>query len=161
MKSLTYSLLLIAILCGYSASGQIGINTTMPISTLDANGNVSFGVRQIGNGGTDQASAVPIDDIANDDVGYIIGLNPSPGNTTYLLPDAQLLPGRTYILRNNSASETLIIYTENDVNIEIIRNNEIGNATNPSTITMNNTGNTKTIYVYSDGFNWMYGNFGF
>ncbi|MDT8347757.1 MAG: hypothetical protein RQ756_08130 [Flavobacteriaceae bacterium] len=127
---------------------QVGINTIAPQSMLDVNGNVSFKVVNL-NGGPG-GSATPIDD------GYFISLVPSAGNTEFILPDASTVPGRMYILRNISTSDNAQLFSNGG---QFFANNSINSA--PAQINLATTGNTKTMYFYSDGVNWIYGQYGF
>lgn len=126
----------------------VGINTTEPKSTLDINGNVSFKVETLDGGSA--GSATPIDD------GYFISLIPQGGSPEFLLPNASLVPGRMYILRNISNTETAQIFSAGGA---FFANNSSGTTAPP--VDLVNSGNTKTLYFYSDGTNWIYGKYGF
>lgn len=144
MNFLLKSIFLISILfsCQFAVS-QVGINTILPLSTLDINGNLSIKVVNL-NGGP-SGSATPIND------GIYISLTPSTGNQEFLLPNATLFPGRTYFLRNVS----------NSVNAQIF---SIGgnffskdsNTATPTPLTLNSNSLTKSLFIISDGFNWTY-----
>jgi len=100
MKKVVFILFLLTNAFGFS---QVGIATATPKSMLDINGNVSFKVVSL-NGGLG-GSATHIDD------GYYINLSPTAGNVEFILPNAVSYPGRMYILRNITDSETAIIYS--------------------------------------------------
>jgi len=149
MKKIIFILFLLTGAFGFS---QVGIATATPKSMLDINGNVSYKVVSL-NGGPGGA-ATPIDD------GYYINLTPTAGNVEFILPDATLFPGRMYVLRNITNSETAIVYSfggtffagDNRISegsISLVPGD--GNASNsfPS----------KTLTVISDGVNWTYGYF--
>ena len=143
---------------------QVGIGTTSPQSTLDINGNVSFKVVSL-NGGPG-GSATVIDD------GYYISLTPTSGSVEFILPDATLFPGRAYILRNISNTETAVIYTfgSNPApsgGVEFFPGDSrtsLG-AQIPVNMLPDASGSggarTKTLMYISDGSNWTYGALGF
>ena len=138
---------------GYALS-QVGINTETPLSMLDINGNLSLKVVTL-NGGPGGA-ATPIND------GIYINLNPTAGNVEFILPDAELVPGRIYILRNISDAHDAQIYSFGG---QFFAGNRNDNTATP--IIMNNVGGfnessvTKTLIFISDGINWTYGHLGF
>ena len=132
---------------------QVGIGTTDPKSTLDVNGNLSLKVVSL-NGGPG-GSATPIDD------GVYINLTPTPGNVEFILPNAASFPGRIYILRNITDTETAQIYSFGGSFFP-------GDARTATTAPINMlpdsgaTGGvrTKTLIFVSDGANWTYGHLG-
>lgn len=155
MNQLKLVMILIAAFCAVDFGfAQVGINTTMPLSTLDINGNLN--VKEIGlinvnvvgsatfNGGP-PGSATPIND------GVYISLTPTAGNDEFILPNAVNVPGRIYVLRNISNAVNAKIYT-------------FGGglyAKDSSTVTgapLNMPFNAamKTVIVISDGVNWTY-----
>lgn len=137
--------------------GQVGIGTAIPLSTLDINGNVSFKVVDLD--GSNFANKTPIND------GFYLNLRPNNGGANngndFILPNATLVPGRMYILRNVKNCDDAYIYSAGGLMFT-------GNSrtASGSPITMNadcpNTGAvTKTLMFISDGTNWTYGPFGF
>jgi hypothetical protein len=158
---------LVLILCiafSISISAQIdgvGINTTDPKSTLDINGNLSLKVVDL-NGGAPNA-ATPIDD------GTYINLTPTSGSPEFILPDATTVPGRIYILRNISDTESAIIYSFGFVagvgnGVEFYSGDSRASSKSVTmTADSNNNGGdpTKTLIFISDGSNWTYGSLGF
>ncbi len=141
-------------MCYSFGFGQVGISTTDPKSTLDINGNVSFKVVHL-NGGPG-GSATAISD------GYYINLTPTTGNVEFIMPDASLFPGRMYILRNISDTETAQIYSFGG---QFFPGDSRVATTTPINMTPDTAGDgadiTKTLVIISDGMNWTYGSFGF
>ncbi|GAB5565503.1 MAG: hypothetical protein Wins2KO_25660 [Winogradskyella sp.] len=136
-----------------TVNAQVGVNTTEPKSTLDINGNLSLKVVSL-NGGP-SGTATPIDD------GVYINLTPTSGNAEFILPDATQLPGRIYILRNVSDTETAQIYS----NGGSLFSGDSRVATGaPVNMTADTAGDgndpTKTLIFISDGANWTYGALG-
>lgn len=137
-------------LCGIMMSAQVGINTTMPLSTLDINGTLS--VKTIGipvalNGGA-PFNATPIND------GVYISLTPTAGATEFLIPDPSAVPGRIYILRNisNSVAATLYMAVARKF---FPKDSSTGSADyGPISMPANAAG--KTLILISDGANWTY-----
>lgn len=109
MKTIITTLMFLVILCGFS---QVGINTDSPLSMLDIYGNLSLKVVTI-NGGP-ASGATPIDD------GIYINLNPTSGNVEFILPDASIVPGRIYILRNISDAHDAQIYSFGGAFLQVI-----------------------------------------
>ena len=105
MKSKIYpSFIFLAFLFVSSFSfSQVGINTTNPLSTLDINGNLSVKVVSLNGGPAFGATLI------ND--GVYINLTPTTGNRQFYLNDPATTPGRVYILRNITDSETAELYT--------------------------------------------------
>lgn len=125
---------------------QIGINTTIPLSTLDINGNLSVKVVNLtGNGTGSGGSSVLIND------GVYISLNPSVTDDKFALPNATLFPGRMYIIRNVNNSITAQLITVSGLLFP-------KNSTTGSTNIYMYEGNLRTITVISDGLNWTYFN---
>jgi hypothetical protein len=147
--------LIVCVAFSVSISAQIdgvGINTTDPKSTLDINGNLSLKVVSL-NGGP-SGTPTEIDD------GTYINVTPTSGNADFELPDPRLVPGRIYILRNITNTQTAFILTKGGVEFFA------GDSTNGSTVVDMQTalgiGNeTKTLNFISDGSNWTYGSLGF
>lgn len=132
----------------------VGINTTNPMSTLDINGNLSLKV--VDYSGGPGGSATPISD------GIYLNLTPTAGNVEFLLPDATMLPGRIYILRNISDTVTAQIYSSGGGFFSGNSRVATGAPLNmdpdaPGT----GSSNTKTLIFISDGSNWTYGHLGF
>ncbi|WP_395054880.1 hypothetical protein [Flavobacterium sp.] len=140
MKFLYYFLIL---LVSQFAVSQVGINTLLPQSTLDVNGNLSIKVVNLLGGAS--GSATPIND------GIYISVTPTGGNQEFLLPNATLFPGRTYIIRNVSNSVNAQIYSIGGSFFS-----KDSNTATPSPLVMNSNSITKTLFIISDGFNWTY-----
>ncbi|MEZ4803573.1 MAG: hypothetical protein R2797_12445 [Gelidibacter sp.] len=153
-KLILYSLAMSLSVC----FGQVGIGTITPLSTLDINGNVSFKVVNLD--GRNFANKTPIND------GFYLNLRPNNGaannGNDFELPNAVLVPGRMYILRNVKNCDDAYIYS---LGPSLIFAGNSRTAT-PQPITMGadcaNTGSaTKTLIFISDGANWTYGQLGF
>ncbi|REG89790.1 hypothetical protein [Winogradskyella sediminis] len=160
MKSIIIAIFILFI---NTAFAQVGINTTDPKSTLDINGNLSVKVVEY-NGGPGWA-ATPIDD------GVYINLVPTASNVEFILPDASLVPGRIYILRNISDAENAVIYTfgadaTSGAGVEFYRGDgrnsqgPLGSVIMTADIDNNGGDITKTLIFISDGANWTYGHIG-
>lgn len=121
--------------------GQVGINTTAPLSTLDVNGNLSLKTVVL------VGSALP----TLIDNGVYISLQPLATDQEFRLPNAESFPGRVYILRNIQNSITA-------------RLTSAGGLLFPKNSTTGNTdvymyeGNNRSLIVVSDGVNWTYFN---
>lgn len=124
-----------------STSAQVGINTNLPMSTLDVNGNLSVKVVNL-NG---SAVATPIDD------GIYISLNPLANDQVFNLPNPTTYPGRTYILRNVNNTYTAALTTSAGLLFP-------KGSTTGSAIVYMYENNNRTLFVMSDGFNWTYFN---
>ncbi|TPV31857.1 hypothetical protein FJ651_13630 [Paucihalobacter ruber] len=157
MKTTISVLLFFVTFCGFS---QVGINTDTPLSMLDINGNLSLKVVTL-NGGS-QNNATPIND------GIYINLIPTVNNLEFILPDADAVPGRIYILRNITNNLNAEIYSFDGGFFS-------GDSRLATTISVtdltprvimapdadNNGGDiTKTLIFISDGNNWTYGRLG-
>lgn len=124
---------------GPSSSGGVGINTTNPLSTLDVNGTLSLKtVVLIGT-----SSPVTIDD------GIYVSINPQGTNQEFQLPNATTYPGRIYLIRNISNSNTAKLITSGGLLFP-------KNSTTGSTEIYMYENNFRTIIVISDGLNWTY-----
>lgn len=155
MKQLKLLLLLLTAICAVNFGfAQVGINTTNPLSTLDINGNLN--VKEIGianalvpgsaplTGGT-FASKTNISD------GVYISLTPTSGSADFQLPNAALVPGRIYIVRNISNTQSAFIYS---LGGNFFATNS--NTLTPAPLTMLSNAVTKTMMFISDGANWTY-----
>ena len=140
------------------AVSQVGIGTTTPLSTLDINGNVSFKVVDLDGGNFSNKTKI------ND--GFYLNLRPNNGapnnGNDFELPDAALVPGRMYIIRNVRNCDDAYIYSEAP-SLMFAGNSRTASA---QPILMGSdcaqTGSvTKTLMIISDGDNWTYGHFGF
>lgn len=137
------------LLCGLApqADAQVGINTSTPLSTLDLNGNLSLkaiGVSPTFNGGP-PGNATIIND------GVYISLTPTAGNVEFILPNAALVPGRIYILRNISNSVTAQLYSFGGQFFA-----KDSNTATAAPLNMPPNALLKTAIVISDGANWTY-----
>ena len=136
------------IMCFFSINsfGQVGINTTTPLSTLDINGNLSVKVVSLNGGPAFGATLI------ND--GVYVNLTPTPGNLQFYLDDPATTPGRIYILRNITDFETAELYTAGGKRF-FNKTTNVGSAVNgPIFLPPNSVG--KSIIIVSDGVNWTY-----
>ena len=119
---------------------QVGINTTNPLSTIDINGNLSVKTFiMIGS-----ATPTTIND------GFYLSLNPQAADQEFILPSPIFFPGRMYILRNISDTNTAKLTTP--VGLLFGKGKTTGGATSIYMYDDNN----RTITVISDGLNWTY-----
>lgn len=161
MKSFIAIIGLLLTLSLNAQTDGVGINTTDPQSTLDINGNLSLKVVSL-NGGPG-GSATQVDD------GTYINLTPTSGNVEFILPDATLFPGRIYIMRNVSDSETAVIYSFGFVagvgnGVEFYAGDSRASSKSVSMtadVAADGGDRTKTLIFVSDGSNWTYGHLGF
>jgi hypothetical protein len=117
---------------------QVGINTVMPLSTLDINGNLSVKTLTL----IGSSSVTSISD------GVYLSLSPQATDQEFQLPSPITYPGRVYIVRNisntNTAKLTTIAgnfffkgYTTGGVNTIYMYDNHY-----------------RTMIIISDGSNW-------
>lgn len=142
------------ILCGLFfqiGKAQVGINTVMPLSTLDINGNLSvktIGIPAAFVGGSSGNAKAIVD-------GVYISLTPVAtsgiNGPEFILPNAVTYPGRTYILRNISNSVNALIYTLGGA---LFAKDSATLTALPLTLPFNSA--LKTVIVISDGANWTY-----
>jgi|GEM_PF-2587048 len=105
------------------------------------------------NGGPGGA-ATPVGD------SYYVRLNPTLGSTQFLLPDPTTVPGRTYILYNTNTTIAAEVYRDGAATPG--NRFQASDSNTPiASITLDTIGNTKTLQVFSDGVNWVYGSWGF
>jgi len=121
----------------FTISAQVGINTILPMSTLDINGNLS--VKVVNLLGT--AAPTQINE------GIYISIDPQAANQVFNLPNPTLLPGRTYIIRNVNNTNTAALTTT--AGLLFFK----GTTTGTAAIYMYEN-NNRTLFVMSDGFNW-------
>ena len=141
MNFLVKSVFLISILfLSQFALSQVGINTLLPLSTLDINGNLSVkAITLIGSNATTQ-----IDD------GVYISLNPQANNHVFNIPNAVSFPGRIYILRNINDTNTADISSSGGLFFYKDTTVEANNTTHKIYLYQGN----RTVFVMSDGSNW-------
>jgi hypothetical protein len=120
---------------------QVGINTALPLSTLDINGNLSLKVTILIGSGS----------ITSIDNGVYISINPQATDQEFRLPSAVNFPGRIYIIRNISNVNTAKLTSASGMLFP--KNSTVG-----STEIYMYEGNLRTITVISDGFNWTFMN---
>ena len=136
-----------------SAFAQVGVGTTDPKSTLDINGNLSIKVVSLNGGPSGGARAI--------DDGVYINLTPTPGNADFELPDPTTVPGRIYILRNITDTETAYILTQGTGVLFFAGDSTAGTGVVNMTTSIGGGNATKTLIFISDGSNWTYGKLGF
>lgn len=83
--------------------------------------------------------------------GFVISVTPTINNARAKLPDPATVPGRDYVVRNTSATLTVVLETINASFIQGIATTTTG------TITLPNTGVRKTVHVFSNGTQWIWG----
>lgn len=123
---------------------QVGINTIVPLSTLDINGNLSVKVvNLVGNGTGSGGSAVLIND------GVYISINPATTDDKFELPNPVSFPGRVYVIRNinNTVTAQLTVAA----GMLFPKDSTVGS----SQIYMYE-GNLRSVIAISDGINWTY-----
>lgn len=141
--------LVLTLVFGLALNAQVGINTDTPLSTLDINGNLSVKHISLTGAGTPTL----IDD------GVYISISTTAAGQRFQLPDATLVPGRVYILRNVTNVHDAIIETAG-AGVEFFAGNNSTSGTATVTLQGTNT-STKTLIFISDGSNWTYGMLGF
>ena len=145
MNKVLRLIFLIAISCvsqfGFS---QVGINTILPLSTLDINGNLS--VKTITLVGSNTPTQI------ND--GFNISLNPQMNDQVFNLPDAVLFPGRIYMLRNINDNNTAAVSTSGGLLFYKGRTVEADNVNHKIYLYDSTLGGNRTVFVISDGINW-------
>ena len=139
MRILKQSFLFILLFCvcqnGFS---QVGINTATPLSTLDINGNLSVKVVVL----TGSASITNISD------GVYLSLSPQATDQEFKLPSPIDYPGRVYILRNISNTNTAkLTTTAGNFFFKGLTSGGV------NTIYMYDN-HYRTILIVSDGSNW-------
>jgi hypothetical protein len=147
-------IVLMAIFCLENGFSQVGINTTTPLSTLDINGNLNVKEIGIANAlvpGSGPLNGGPFAAKTNINDGVYISLTPTPGAADFQLPNATLVPGRIYILRNISNTQNAFIYS---LGGQFFATNT--NAATSAPLTMQSNAVTKTMMFISDGANWTY-----
>lgn len=160
MNNLKQILLLMVFGCFFqSGFSQVGINTTTPLSTLDVNGNLS--VKEIGivnskiTGSAVFTGGSPSNRRLIDD-GVYISLSPvstsGSDGPDFILPNAVDVPGRIYVLRNISNSQTAYLFSTSPSNL--FAKDSSGATSQP--ISMPPNALFKTLILISDGENWTY-----
>lgn len=140
-------------LCGltFTVSGQVGINTITPLSTLDINGNLS--VKTLGISTAMVGGAPSMATAIND--GVYLSLTPvatsGSSGPEFYLPNAASYPGRIYILRNISNSVNAQIYTAGGLLFA-----KDSNTATTAPLVLPANAQMKTVIVISDGLNWTY-----
>lgn len=155
MNKLKLALILIAAFCAVdSGFGQVGINTTTPLSTLDINGNLTIkeiGIVNANVAGSATFNGGPVGSATQINDGVYISLTPTAGNDEFILPNAVNVPGRIYVLRNISNSVTAKIYTFGGAFYA-----KDSNTATVVPLSMPANALLKTVIAISDGANWTY-----
>ncbi|WP_395044937.1 hypothetical protein [Flavobacterium sp.] len=124
----------------HSVFAQVGINTTLPLSTLDINGNLSVKtVTLIGS-----STATNISD------GVYISVNPQLTDQEFMLPSPITFPGRIYIVRNISNTVTAKLTTSAG---QFFFKHTTSGGTG-AIYMYEGVGNNRTLIITSDGLNW-------
>ncbi len=145
MKTLKI-IILFLILNNNFISAQVGINTVLPLSTLDINGNLSVKVVTLNGGASGAATQI--------NNGVYISLNPTAGLQEFYLVDPATIPGRMYILRNINDFNSAVLYTAGGKRF-FPKDSTTGTAPN-GPLVMNSNAPRQTIILISDGSNWTY-----
>ena len=125
-------------------SGNTGLGTSTPNSTLHVDGTIAVGTSLNIAGGTVGSPVLLLNQKS-----YVGVLPANATSNYYQLPDPTLYPGRTYIIRNNSSVDPANITTA--AGLLFPGNSNIGGAT----YTLNPTSSPKTVMAISDGANWI------
>jgi len=136
--------IIVCVILGFSLNAQVdgvGINTTDPQSTLDINGNLSLKHIALPENGTDTGLQLI-------DVAVYISVNPQVMDQEFRLPDATLVPGRIYIIRNINNTTTARLTSAGG---DFYKKNS---TSDPRTELFMFEGNNRTIIAFSDGVSW-------
>ena len=152
-KFFTVIILVLLSVDSYSQVNGVGINTIDPKSTLDINGNLSIKVATIPGGPSGSAAQIT-------DQGVYLSLDANGSNNDFQLPNPVTVPGRIYILRNISTTNTAYLLTTGTTgSTGKFFAKDSSNPTETSgtaVINMPANGNSKSIIIVSDGANWTY-----
>lgn len=140
---MSQSRVILLLFCCFSifAFGQVGINTTNPLSTLDINGNLSL--KTVTLVGSNSPTLI------ND--GVYISIQPLVTDQEFRLPNAANFPGRIYIIRNIQNSVTARLTSSGGLLFP-------KNSTTGTTDVYMFENSNRTLIVVSDGFNWTFFN---
>jgi uncharacterized membrane protein len=145
--------IIVCIILGLNLNAQVGINTTNPQSTLDINGDLSLKVVSLNGGPSGLRTLI--------DGGVYFNLTPAPGSADFELPNPTMLPGRIYILRNITDTETAYILTQGAGVLFFAGHSTSGTGVVNMTTNVAEGSANKTLIFISDGANWTYGQLGF
>ena len=137
MKNFTLILFFLFFKFGFS---QTGINTMVPRSTLDVNGNMSF--KTINLTGNNAPTSI-ID-------GVYISVNPQAQDQVFNLPSATTYPGRFYFIRNVNTNNTAAISATSGQFFYKDKSTEADPTGHKIYLYEGN----RTVFVISDGINW-------
>lgn len=126
-----------------NANSTVGIATASPNSTLHVDGTIAIGTTLNLAGGN---SGSPVSLLNQKSYVGVLPVNAT--DNYYQLPDPASYPGRTYIIRNNSAVDQANITTA--AGSLFPGNSNVGG----SSYTLNPTSSPKTVMAISDGANW-------
>lgn len=154
MDTLNRLIFILLICCSFQSSlSQVGINTSTPLSTLDINGNLSIKTATVNGGLSGAATQIT-------DQGVYISLNANGSNNDFAVPNPVTVPGRIYILRNISTTNTAYLLTSGTTSTtgKFFAKNSSNPSENGgiSVIDMPANSGLKTIIIVSDGSNWTY-----
>ena len=160
LKITKFFSILIVLLLSLNCNSQVlgvGINTNDPKSTLDINGNLS--VKEIGTAtplyGGPSGNATPIND------GVYISITPRNSDNDFKLPFPTTVPGRIYIIRNVSSTNTAYLLIDgtpfaNTGRFYAKDSSSPTPTTGTPVISMPANALFKTLILISDGANWTY-----
>lgn len=131
------------------SNGQVGINTVLPLSTLDINGNLS--VKTVSLVGSSSVTLI--------NNGVYISVNPTAIDQEFKLPNPISFPGRVYFIRNISSSTAKI--TMEGTGVKFYFANSYANSSNQLYMYDSQNSNDhangnglRSCIVLSDGANW-------
>lgn len=153
-KFFSILVVLLSSLNSFSQVNGVGINTNDPKSTLDINGNLSVKVATIPGGPSGSAAQIT-------DQGVYLSLDANGSNNDFQLPNPVTVPGRIYILRNISVTNTAYLLTSGTTSTtgKFFARDSSNPTETSGTAVINmpaNSNNLKSIIIVSDGANWTY-----
>ncbi|MBP6730473.1 MAG: hypothetical protein KA149_00350 [Chitinophagales bacterium] len=128
-----------------NGSGNVGVNTTTPNSTLQVSGSLAVGVGSASSIGTSIGTGTLLTGTAS-----FILLNPVNPNSYFRLPAASTCTGRMYVLYNVGANAAILERTGTDSFISAT-----GSVGTVVAMPFNAVG--KMAHLISDGTNWIVG----
>ncbi len=128
-----------------NGSGNVGVNTATPSSTLQISGSLAVGVGSASSIGTSAGTGTLLTGTST-----FILLNPVNANSYFRLPQASTCAGRMYILYNVGANTAILERTGTDTFI-----GATGSVGTVVAMPFNAVG--KMAHLISDGNNWIVG----